>query len=152
MKPGSPARLIIAFGLVGGVVAAVLQLIEYRWLIVERSAEIYGVLVAAVFAGVGIWLGRKLTRRTTSVEVREVRVPAQPFVRDEAQVRALGLTPRELEVLELITEGLSTREIADRTNVSENTVKTHTKRVLEKLGARRRTEAIREAKRRRLIP
>ncbi len=73
-------------------------------------------------------------------------------MRDEAQVRALGLTPRELEVLELITEGLSTREIADRTNVSENTVKTHTKRVLEKLGARRRTEAIREAKRRRLIP
>ena len=54
---------------------------------------------------------------------------------------ALGITPRELEILELIAEGLSNREIAARVFVSENTVKTHSSRVFDKLGARRRTQA-----------
>lgn len=119
----------------------------------EHSVEIYGGLVAAVFAGVGIWLGLKLTRRTETVVVREVMVPAPAdFVRDDQKVEALGLTPRELEMLELIAQGLSNREIAERVNVSENTVKTHSSRVFYKLGARRRTQAVQLGKELRLIP
>ena len=74
------------------------------------------------------------------------------FVRDDAQVAALGLTPRELEMLVLMAEGLSNREIAERAFVSENTVKTHTSRVLDKLGAARRTQAIQRARELRLVP
>ncbi len=144
---------ILLFGILGGILIAGLRLIEYRWLVVERSVEIYGGLVAALFAGVGIWLGRRLTRRATTVVVREVEVPAPAtFVRDDARVESLGITPRELEILELIAEGLSNREIAERAFVSENTVKTHSSRVFDKLGARRRTQAVQVAKSLRLIP
>jgi len=158
-------RHVLLYGLLGGVLIAGLRFIEYRWLIVEHSIEIYGGLVAAVFAGVGIWLGHRLTRASATVVVREVvgdrevvvdrevLVPApSTFVRDQGQVASLGLTPRELEILVLIAEGLSNREIAERVHVSENTVKTHSSRVFDKLGARRRTQAVQMAKTLRLIP
>ncbi|MBL0123459.1 MAG: response regulator transcription factor [Betaproteobacteria bacterium] len=147
---------VLLYGLIGGVLIAVLKLIEYRWLVVEYSVEIYGALVAAVFAGFGIWLGRRLTRpahHTETVVVREVVVPAPAnFVRDQNKVESLGITPRELEILELIAAGLSNKEIAARVFVSENTVKTHSSRVFDKLGARRRTQAVQLGKELRLIP
>jgi NarL family two-component system response regulator LiaR len=146
-------RHVLLYGLLGGVLIAGLKLIEYRWLVVEHAVEIYGGLIAAVFASLGIWLGLKLTRPRETVVVREVRVEAPPhFVRDERKLESLGLTPRELEILELIAAGLSNREIAERVHVSENTVKTHSSRVFDKLGARRRTQAVQVAKDLRLIP
>jgi DNA-binding CsgD family transcriptional regulator len=144
---------ILLYGLLAGVLIAGLKLIEYRWLVVDYSIEIYGGLVAALFAGLGLWLGLKLTRPARTVVVREVPVPAPAeFVRDEHKVESLGLTPRELEILELIAQGLSNREIATRVNLSENTVKTHSSRVFDKLGARRRTQAVQLGKALRLIP
>jgi ATP-dependent transcriptional regulator len=80
-----------------------------------------------------------------------VRAP-QPFVIDEARRDKLGITPRELEILELIAAGLSTREIAEKVFVSENTVKTHSSRLFDKLGAKRRTQAVQIAKDAGLIP
>ncbi|HEY7789048.1 MAG TPA: response regulator transcription factor [Vicinamibacterales bacterium] len=144
---------VLLYGLAGGALIALLQLIEYRWLVLEYSVEIYGGLVAAVFASVGIWLGLRLTRPKETVVVREVPVPAaSTFVRDQGKMDSLGITPREAEILELIAEGLSNREIAGRAFVSENTVKTHTSRLFDKLGARRRTQAVQRAKELRLIP
>ena len=144
---------VLLYGLVGGVLIAGLKFIEYRWLVVEHSVEIYGGLVAAVFAAVGIWLGLRITRRRETVVVREVMVPAPAeFVRDQTKLESLGITPRELEILELIAQGLSNKEIAARVFVSENTVKTHSSRVFEKLGARRRTQAVQMGKEYRLIP
>lgn len=144
---------VLLYGLLGGVLIAGLKLVEYRWLVVEHSVEIYGGLVAALFAGLGIWLGLRLTRHTETVVVREVMVPAPvDFLRDQNKLESLGITPRELEILELIAEGLSNREIAERVHVSENTVKTHSSRVFDKLGARRRTQAVQLGKELRLIP
>jgi len=144
---------VLLYGLLGGALIAGLKLIEYRWLVVDYSLEIYGGLVAAVFASVGIWLGLRLTRRTETVVVREVMVAAPAdFVRDQTRLESLGITPRELEVLELIAQGLSNREIAERVSVSENTVKTHSSRLFDKLGARRRTQAVQLGKELRLIP
>ncbi|HEX5817334.1 MAG TPA: helix-turn-helix transcriptional regulator [Gemmatimonadales bacterium] len=146
-------RHVLLFGLLGGLLIAGLRLIEYRWLVVEHSVALYAGLVAAVFAGLGIWLGRRITRRPERVVVREVLVPAPTtFVRDEGKLASLGITPRELEILELIAAGLSNKEIAARVHVSENTVKTHSSRVFEKLGARRRTQAVQLGKALRLIP
>ncbi|MDB5977086.1 MAG: regulatory protein LuxR [Nevskia sp.] len=144
---------VLLYGLLCGVLIAALRLIGYRWLVVEYSVEIYGALVAAVFAALGIWLGLRLTRRSETVVVREVPVPAPAaFVRDESRLSALGITPRELEVLELIAAGLSNKEVAARLFVSENTVKTHSSRVFDKLGAMRRTQAVQLGKELRLIP
>jgi NarL family two-component system response regulator LiaR len=144
---------VLMYGLLCGALIAVLRAIQYRWLVVEYSVEIYGGLVAAVFASVGIWLGLKLTRHTETVIVREVMVVAPVnFIRDETKLASLAITPRELEILELIAAGLSNKEIAEHVFVSENTVKTHSSRIFDKLGARRRTQAVQLAKEFRLIP
>ncbi len=154
-------RTILGYGLLGGVLIAALKLVEYRFLVLEHSLEIYGGIVAILFSGLGIWLGLKLTRTRETVVVREVPVPVEipvevpaagPFARDEARVARLGITPRELEILEAIAAGLSNREIAQRLFVSENTVKTHASRLFDKLSARRRTQAVQRAKEERLIP
>lgn len=154
--PGSrrrAARDILLYGLCGGVLIAVLKLTEYRFLVVEHSVEIYGALVAALFAGLGIWLGLTLTRKKPAVVIKEVPVPVTgPFVVDETRVSQFGITARELEILGLIASGLSNREIAGRLFVSENTVKTHSSRLFDKLGARRRTQAVQIGKTARLIP
>jgi DNA-binding CsgD family transcriptional regulator len=146
---GPGKRTIIVYGVLGGVLIATLEVVQYRYLVVEHSVEIYGGIVALVFAGVGIWLGLKLTRSRERVVIREVQVPvriAGPFEADQAALDRLGITPREHEILVLIAQGLSNREIAGRLFVSENTVKTHSSRLFEKLGAKRRTQAVQLAK------
>ena len=144
-------RTVLLYCLIGGVAIAALQFFQYRFLVIEHSLEIYGGLVAALFAGLGIWLGLKLTK--TRIVVKEVEVPVnEPFAVNTANVEKLGLTPRELEILSLIAQGLSNREIAGRLFVSENTVKTHSANLFSKLSAKRRTQAVQLAKEAGVIP
>ena len=146
-------RHVLIYGLVGGIIIALLKWTEYRFLVVEHSLEIYGGLTAITFAVLGIWLGLKLTKTRERVVLKEVPVPSgQPFVPNEKKREDLGITRRELEILELIAQGLSNREIAEKLFVSENTVKTHAGRVFDKLGARRRTQAVQLAKEFGIIP
>ena len=146
-------RNILLYGLAGGVLITILKLTEYRFLVVEHSFEIYGGLVAAIFAALGIWLGLTLTRNKSTILAPQSMAPSSsPFSPDAHRLAELGITPRELEILGLIAAGLSNREIADRLFVSENTVKTHSSRLFDKLGARRRTQAVQLAKEARLIP
>ena len=143
----------LIYGLCGGVLIVALKLIEFRFLFVEHSIEIYGGLIAALFAGIGIWLGLKLTKKKEVVVVREVPVLAtEPFSLNEERLKDLGITKRELEILELIAQGLSNREIAEKLFVSENTVKTHSSRLFDKLSAKRRTQAVQIGKEMGLIP
>ena len=103
---------ILIYGLCGGVLIVILKLVEYRFLVIEHSIEIYGGLIALLFAALGIWLGLKLTRNKETIIVREVPAP-QFFTLDEKRLAELGITRRELEILELIANGLSNREIAE---------------------------------------
>jgi DNA-binding CsgD family transcriptional regulator len=144
---------VLIYGLCAGVLIVVLRLIEFRFLIVSHSLEIYGGLIALVFASLGIWLGLKLTRKKEVVVLKEVHVPApQSFALNEARLKDLGITRRELEILELIARGMSNREIAEKLFVSENTVKTHSSRLFDKLSAKRRTQAVQIGKEMGLIP
>ena len=146
-------RHILIYGLVGGVLIVLLKVVEYRFLVIEHSIEIYGGLVAALFAGLGLWLGLKLTRNKETVVIKEVPVaPPERFTLNQSRLKELGITPRELEILELIARGLSNREIAEQLFVSENTVKTHSSRLFDKLSARRRTQAVQFGKEFGLIP
>jgi two-component system, NarL family, response regulator LiaR len=136
-------RHVLVYGLVGGILIALLKWTEYRFLVIEHSIEIYGGLIAGIFAALGIWLGLKLTRTGPKIVVKEIPVPAgQPFIPDERKREDLGITRRELEILELMAQGMSNREIGEKLYVSENTVKTHSSRIFDKLGARRRTQAV----------
>jgi len=141
-------REILLFGLAGGVLITVLRLTEYRYLVVEHSFEIYAGLIAALFAALGIWLRLTVTRK----KVQIVQQAAAPFVFNQEQQNELGITARELEILGVIAAGLSNREIAERLFVSENTVKTHSSRLFDKLGAKRRTQAVQLGKESCLIP
>lgn len=156
-------KTVLVYGILGGVLIAVLKVVEYRYLVLERSLEIYGGLVAVLFSSVGIWLGLKLTRTRETLVVREVPVHVEvpvrvlvpvagPFARNEMRLEQLGITPRELEILEELAAGFSNREIANRLFVSENTVKTHAARLFGKLSAQRRTQAVKRAKEAGLIP
>jgi len=146
-------RHVLIFGLVGGVLIAVLKWTEFQFLVMEHSIEIYGGLIAAIFAAFGIWLGIKFTKRRPKVVIQEVRIPANaPFVPDEKRRDDLGITRRELEILELVAQGMSNREIAGKLFVSENTVKTHCSRAFDKLGAKRRTQAVQLGKEFGLLP
>jgi DNA-binding CsgD family transcriptional regulator len=146
-------RHVLIYGLIGGILIAVLKWSEYRFLVIEHSMEIYGGLIAATFAILGIWLGLKLTRTQPKIVVKEVRVPGgEPFLPDGKKREDLGITPRELEILELIAKGMSNREIAEKLFVSQNTVKTHSSRVFDKLGAKRRTQAVQFGKEFGLLP
>jgi DNA-binding CsgD family transcriptional regulator len=146
-------RHVLIFGLVGGVLVTLLKLTEYRFLVIEHSLQIYGGLVALTFAALGIWLGIRLAgRRQTAVVAKEAvykkigvsdAIPRnESFAVNERKRDELGITPRELEILGLVAQGLSNREIAGKLFVSENTVKTHCSRTFDKLGARRRTQAV----------
>jgi NarL family two-component system response regulator LiaR len=154
-------RHVLIFGVVGGLLIATLQYTEYRFVIIEHSVELYGALVAILFASFGIWLGLRITRRRETVRetvvVREVLVPAEaptlePFAPNTARQQALRIAARELEILALIAGGFSNREIATQLFVSENTVKTHCARVFDKLGAVRRTQAVQRGKELGLLP
>jgi len=146
-------RTILICGILGGVLITMLKWSEYQFLVIEHSLEIYGGLVAIIFAGLGIWLGLRLTGARHKVVVREVQVAAgEPFVADEKRRDDLGITRREIEILALVAQGMSNREIAGKLFVSENTVKTHCSRAFDKLGARRRTQAVQLGKELGLLP
>jgi DNA-binding CsgD family transcriptional regulator len=151
------AKHILLYGIIGGILIAALKWGEYRFLVLDHSIEIYSGLIAATFAAVGIWLGLRLTRKQERIVVKEVPVMvpvpmAEPFCPNEAKREELTITPREMEILELIAQGMSNREIAGKLFVSENTVKTHSSRVFDKLGARRRTQAVQLGKEFGLLP
>lgn len=129
-----------------------LKFVEYRYFARDLSLEIYIGAIALVFIILGAWIGRRLTReRTITVEV-EVPASTDPFIPDAATIKQLGITKREYEVLELVAEGLSNQQVADRLFVSTSTVKTHTSSLFSKLDADRRTQALQKAREASILP
>ena len=122
-----------------------LKFIEYRFYVRDLSTEFYVGTVALIFTVLGGWIGWKVTRRAR-------RVVEPNFALDESRLQKLGISRREYEVLQLIAQGLSNREISQKLFVSTNTVKTHSSNLFAKLNARRRTQAVKRAKELMLLP
>jgi DNA-binding NarL/FixJ family response regulator len=102
------------------------------FLLKDATAERLFDAVRVVAAGEAL-LAPSVTRRLIGEFAR---------LRRAAPTTLAELTPRETEVLQLVAEGLSNAEIADRLVVGEETVKTHVSRVLRKLGLRDRAQAV----------
>ncbi len=132
-------RVVLPYGLGMAALIAALKFIEYRYFLRDFSTEIAFGLVALLFTGLGIWAGLRLTRK-------KVVVVRPEFKLDTSLLDRYGISKREYEVLELIAQGLSNREIAEKLFISLNTVKTHSSSLFSKLGARRRTQALQRAK------
>ena len=137
-------RTALGYGALVAVASLLLTWLDWRHVTRDWSTEFTIVAIAALFAALGIWLGNRLTpRRATGA-----------FTRNEAAIASLGISPRELEVLEELAQGKANKVIARDLGISPNTVKTHVARLFEKLGASNRTESIARARERelRLLP
>jgi DNA-binding NarL/FixJ family response regulator len=107
-----------------------------------RPAELVAA-IRAVASGDAV-VSPRVTRRMLEMFADRLPAQAEPGPGGAAGVdpRLGGLTPRELEVLGAVAEGLSNAEIAARFFLSEATVKTHVGRILAKLGVRDRVQAV----------
>lgn len=138
-------KTIIIYGLALAGLVAILKFIEYSFFAQDLTLEFYLGSIAVLFTGLGIWAGLKLTRKRIII--------ADPnFKLDESILEQVGISKREYEVLELMAQGHSNQEIAEKLFVSPNTVKTHSSNLFLKLDVKRRTQAIRRAKELRLLP
>ncbi|MBS0295215.1 MAG: response regulator transcription factor [Proteobacteria bacterium] len=134
-------RTVLIWALVLGAGAFALQWLQYQYLIRTLPQEVYIGVIGVAFAAGGVWVGWRLTAR-----------PAGAFERNEAALKALGVTGQEAKVLERLAAGQSNKEMARTLGLSPNTVKTHIANLYAKLEVNRRTQAIAKARELRLIP
>ena len=143
----------ILYGVSLALLLLLLKWLEWHFVIINNAFEIYAGSIAVIFTGLGIWLAIKLIKPKVKTVIIEKQVFANvDFVLNEAELNRLHLSSRELEVLQLMADGLSNQQIAERLFVSLNTIKTHTSNLFLKMEVARRTQAIEKAKRLNLIP
>lgn len=129
-------RAVLLYGLLLALVAFALQWLDYRHAVRSLDTEVYILCLALIFTLIGGWAGAALTGR------RRV----EPFRQNLEALRYLGISARESEVLALLAEGHSNKQIARLLGISPNTVKTHVASLLAKLDSTRRTQAISKAR------
>lgn len=140
-------RTIIIYGISLAVLIFLLQYLKFKFFVRDLSIEFYVGILAIGFTALGIWAGLKLTtKKIVTVQV------GPEFVLNETELQRLGISKREHEVLELMAQGLTNQQIADKLFVSVNTIKTHSSNLFLKLEVSRRTQAIQRGKELRLIP
>lgn len=147
-------KSVILYGAVLAVLLFLMKWLEWRFIVLDHAFEIYAGALAIIFTLLGIWLAKKLTTPKTNTVVveKQVIVKTDNFIFNEDELTRLGLSKRELEVLQLMADGLSNQQIAEQLFVSLNTIKTHSSKVFEKLEVQRRTQAVEKAKKLSLIP
>lgn len=133
---------IVLYGVALALLSLLLAWLDFRRVAQGWSGSVAVLVLAVGFVALGIWAGNRLTPRTA----------VATFSRNDAAIGELGISPRELEVLQSLAEGAPNKVIARRLAISPNTVKTHVARLLEKLDAANRTEAIARARALRLVP
>jgi DNA-binding CsgD family transcriptional regulator len=143
----------VLYGVSLALLLLLLKWLEWRFIIIDHAFEIYAGAIAIVFTGLGIWLAIKvITPKVKTVIIEKQVFANSDFVLNQDELNRLRLSTRELEVLQLIADGLSNQQIAERLFVSLNTIKTHTSNLFLKMEVERRTQAIEMAKRLGLIP
>ena len=135
------ARPIILYGIALAAVAFLLEWLNYKHVVHRWSTEFYIACIAVICVALGIWAGNRLTAR-----------PRQAFARNDAAIAALGISPRECEVLDMLAAGHANKVIARQLDISPNTVKTHIARVYEKLAVASRTQAVQKARTLDILP
>ena len=144
-------RQLIYYAVAFAALLLFLKWIEYRFLIFDYAFEIYASAIAILFTCLGIWIALKLTKPTPK-QPDNLSIKTNYFQCNDALILQYGISKRELEVLQLMAQGLSNQEIAEQLFVSLNTIKTHISNLFTKLNVKRRTQAIEMAKKLAIIP
>lgn len=140
-------KIVLRYGLMLAGAVLLVELLEYYFVIKIIPLPVYILIIAVLFTGLGIWLGNKLTSPVNASGKEE-----QTFNRNEKAIASLGISKREMEVLQQLAQGRSNQEIADHLYISVNTVKTHLASLYQKLQVSRRSLAVKKARRLKLIP
>lgn len=146
---------LIGYAVSMAILMLILRWVQYKFLIIHSQTELYMGIIALIFTFLGVWASRKLFQPKIKTVVVEKEIIVQKnleFLLNEKELEQRKISKRELEVLQLMSEGLSNQEIAARLFVSLNTIKTHSSKVFEKLEVKRRTQAIETAKKLHLLP
>jgi len=153
-KVWSENKEVLLYGTSLALLLLLLRWLEFHFLVLNYSLEIYMGLMALLFTGLGIWLALKLAKpkKETIIIEKEVHLPIRKTFSITEATDTAGLSKREVEVLQLMAEGLSNAEIAERLFVSVSTIKTHSSKIFEKLDVKRRTQAVEKAKQLNIIP
>ena len=145
-------KQIILYGIALAIIMFLLKWLEMRYVLVDQQLDTYIGLIAVIFTGLGIWLALKLRKPKVETVIVEKEVYLTDFNLNEEEIKRLNLSKRELEVLQLMAEGLSNQEIAEKLFVSLNTIKTHSAQIFEKMEVKRRTQAVDLGKKLSIIP
>jgi two-component system, NarL family, response regulator LiaR len=145
-------RTIIFYGVILTIVLALLNWLKLRFIVIDHAFEILVGAIALLFSALGVWIGLKVTKQKTVVVNQVVVEEKKPFKFNDSAMVQRAITKRELEVLQLMAQGLSNKEIADRLFLSLSTVKSHSNNLFDKLGVQRRTQAIDQGRKLELIP
>jgi NarL family two-component system response regulator LiaR len=148
-------KYTLLYGTALAVLLFLLKWLEFHFIIINHAFEVYMGAIAVFFTTLGIWLALKLTKP----KVQTVIVEKPVYINNQAdfsviqhELVRLNLSRRELEVLQLMAQGLSNQEISARLFISLNTIKTHSQKLFEKMEVKRRTQAVEMAKRLCIIP
>lgn len=126
-------KKLVIYGVIMGLLFITLEVLNFKTLIRQVSLELYGTLVGLIFLSFGIWLGLTIVQKR-----QEAAMKIKPL--------ETNLSDREYDVLQLMADGKSNKEIADQLYVSLNTIKTHASNIFAKLDVQRRTQAVQKAR------
>ncbi len=147
-------KWILLYGFSLALLLFLLRWLELRFLILSHAQDVYNGAIALIFTILGIWIALKIAKPKKETVIVEKTIYLQPekeFVLNQTALEELNLSPREMEVLQLMAKGMSNAEIAEKLFVSLNTIKTHSSKLYEKLEIKRRTQAVEKARQLSLI-
>lgn len=145
-------QVVIGFGLLIFALLMLFQLARFQYFRSGFKVEIWIAVFSVLFFIIGLVLSRRMFRQKPVIIEKEVLQPAgENGAPDLSQLSKLGISKREYEILQLINDGLSNQQIAEKLFVSESTVKKHISNLFFKMDVVRRTEAIKKGKTLRLL-
>ena len=145
---------ILTYSLSMALLLLLLKFLEAHFIVFNYRLELFIGAIALLFMVLGIWLALKLVKPKVEISIVEKEVyidTSAPKEINQEEIAKLGISKRELDVLNLMASGLSNEEIAGKLFVSLNTVKTHSSNIFLKLDVKRRTQAVEKAKRLNII-
>ncbi|MEX2602950.1 MAG: LuxR C-terminal-related transcriptional regulator [Gracilimonas sp.] len=136
------------YGVILGVTILILKGVEYYFSISFLPNEVYISIVVILVIAFGVLLWKKLTNPSIKFAPEK---KSKVFRRNEDRIKSLEISDRELNVLELMSEGRSNQEIATKLNISINSVNASVSKLFKKLEVNRRSKAISKARKLKLI-
>jgi len=148
-------RPIALYGVLMAVLVFALKWLQWKYLITDNASDVYVGLIAVFFTLLGTWVATQFAKpkiQTVVVEKEIYRDQPGDSALNETELKKLNLTTREYEVLQLLTQGYTNAEIADKLYLSLSTVKTHVSNLFVKMDVKNRTQALEKANRLKLTP